>query len=451
MFKLCVTTLLITLLSCVIPAIASANSDANTHQNAISNDELIKKIKDLEEQVQSIQKQRRQESVARQKRLLKEKQEKRLEISGFFTAAVATTDRSPNFTSYEDDVLIEDTPTFNSDTIAALQFNYQIDAKTSYTHQILSRASEELKFINTEWAFLRRWLTDSVAVRAGRLRSSTYMLSDTLEVGFTYPWVRPPSEIYRIPLTSYEGFDFRRNFSYKSWYGNIQFGYGRGQDDVGAGLDATMFVDRVFTPSITISNGELSFRAAYLFGKASVTVERGSPYEKILNDLIAIRAFDINSFTNVDFWYANVGARYDDGINLILAEYSDLDLSEFPSPIGAGGYFLYGRKINNWFPHFTVGHVDNHDKNEALINGIVGIVALVAPSQAAATEQALTTLVNNSFKSYTLGVNYFVSDHTKLKADVTHLEGFSNGNAVFDKVPTNSHNAIYSLAIDTVF
>ena len=140
MFKLCVTTLLITLLSCVIPAAAIANSD--TDQSSISNDELIKKIKDLEEQVKSIQKQRRQESIARQKRLLKEKQEKRLEISGFFTAAVATTDRSPNFTSYEDDVLIEDTPTFNSDTIAALQFDYQIDAKTSYTHQVLSRASE---------------------------------------------------------------------------------------------------------------------------------------------------------------------------------------------------------------------------------------------------------------------------------------------------------------------
>lgn len=42
-----------------------------------------------------------------------------------------------------------------------------------------------------------------------RLRTPQYAHSDALDIGYSYPWVRPPVEMYNLPLDNYEGFTVR--------------------------------------------------------------------------------------------------------------------------------------------------------------------------------------------------------------------------------------------------
>lgn len=414
------------------------------------NEALKQRLKQLEEKVRALEKNKPEKDDSVQFLIEEQQEENRLKIDGFFTVAVATIDRSPNFITLESDSVIEDTPTFSTDTVAALQFTFSLDERTSYTHQLLYRASDKERNFNTEWAFLSHWLTPDFTLRAGRLRSFAYMLSDTLEVGFTYPWVRPPMEIYRIPLTGHEGFDIRYYFSFGEWFADFHFGYGRGEDDIGGGLGASLEVSRLYSSALSFNNGNFQLRTAYLFGKGNIEVDADSPFKGFVDQLIQLGVNNLISFESVDFWYMNMGVRYDDGANTIIAEVSDLDINGFVSPIGRGGYVLYGRRIGNWFPFMTWGKVDNHPDNAPLSETIFNLIALIDVAAATQAQSEFDKVLNNKFHSYTLGINYFVGEHTKLKFDVVHYEGFDNGVAIFTDRP-NSHNAVYSMAVDSVF
>lgn len=414
------------------------------------NEALRERLKQLEAKVRAIEQSKQTEASNAQFLLEQQKEENRLKVDGFFTAAVATTDRSPNFITLESDSVIEDTPTFSTDTVAALQFTFTLDEKTNYTHQLLYRASDKERNFKTEWAFLSHWLTPDLSLRAGRLRSFAYMLSDTLEVGFTYPWVRPPMEIYRIPLTGHEGFDFRYYFSLGEWFADFHFGYGRGEDDIGGGLGAALEVSRLYSTALSFSNGNFHFRTGYLFGKGNIEVDPDSPFKALIDQLVQLGLGDLITFYSVDFWYLNMGVRYDDGVNMIITEISDLDINGFVSPIGKGGYILYGRRIGNWFPFLTWGEVGNHPDNEPRSEAIYNHLAPIDLPTATLAQSEFNRILNNRFRSYTLGINYFLGEHTKLKFDVVHYEWFDNGVAIFTDRPP-SHNAVYSMAVDSVF
>lgn len=65
-------------------------------------------------------------------------------------------------------------------------------------------------------------------VRAGRLRSPVYMYSESLDVGFSYPWLRLPDEVYsQVQLTNYEGADVV--YTLPLSYGSVTFQVAAGQ------------------------------------------------------------------------------------------------------------------------------------------------------------------------------------------------------------------------------
>ncbi len=55
---------------------------------------------------------------------------------------------------------------------------------------------------NLEWAYLSFAAAQGLTLRAGRLRLPIYMYSETLDVGFTHPWLRLPDETRRIQWPS---------------------------------------------------------------------------------------------------------------------------------------------------------------------------------------------------------------------------------------------------------
>ncbi len=57
-----------------------------------------------------------------------------------------------------------------------------------------------------EWANLQYQLTPDFSIRAGRSVAAPFLVSDTSLVGYTYPWVRPPPELYwELPVSNQDG------------------------------------------------------------------------------------------------------------------------------------------------------------------------------------------------------------------------------------------------------
>ncbi len=64
---------------------------------------------------------------------------------------------------------------------------------------------------NLDWAFLKWNPGNDYEIRAGRLGADAFLLSDYRNVGYAYPWMRPPHEFYaNIPLTHYDGINIKK-------------------------------------------------------------------------------------------------------------------------------------------------------------------------------------------------------------------------------------------------
>lgn len=133
----------------------------------------------------------------------------RLKINGFASAGLSTSDVDPEFVTG-----INDTKNNQSEAVIALQANFQINEKTEAVLQLASRGIERNN-TEAEWAYVAHSFTPNFTMRAGRLRVPYYVSSEYIEVGYAYPWARPPIDIYnQAPFTSYYGVDSFISFDF---------------------------------------------------------------------------------------------------------------------------------------------------------------------------------------------------------------------------------------------
>ena len=72
--------------------------------------------------------------------------------------------------------------------------------------------------MTAEWAYATYKITDDLGLRMGKYKGSFYMVSDYQDVGYAYPWVRPPQEVYSTnPIKSLSGL----NLVYQADVGNL--------------------------------------------------------------------------------------------------------------------------------------------------------------------------------------------------------------------------------------
>ena len=139
-----------------------------------------------------------------------------LNIYGFMSVGVAALDNdSVALDDFESDA------NFKQDTVLGIQISKQVNDSTSVTGQLVSRGLDDFK-TEAAWAYVSFDATESTTLRMGRLRVPFFYYSDFLDVGYAFNWVRPPSEVYRIPFSSIDGFDLTQRFSSGDIDGNVQ-------------------------------------------------------------------------------------------------------------------------------------------------------------------------------------------------------------------------------------
>ena len=133
-----------------------------------------------------------------------------VEVSGYLSwaATYATSDNTAD-TSYYNALANTDHWDFDTrNNHLGVQFYSGLTEKVSVTIALTAEGGQTGYSVEPQWAFGTYQFNDDWGLRMGRYKGPFYMVSDYRDVGYAYPWVRPPEEVYSTnPIRSLNGLD----------------------------------------------------------------------------------------------------------------------------------------------------------------------------------------------------------------------------------------------------
>ena len=114
----------------------------------------------------------------------------RVEISGFgrIIGGYLSTD-SAKYEKYTNSI------DFSQQSLLAVQGDVRITDHLSLSGQLLAHASSQRES-GVEWLYLNYEPSANWRFKIGKLRTPFFRYSDVLDVGFTYPWISAPQQVY---------------------------------------------------------------------------------------------------------------------------------------------------------------------------------------------------------------------------------------------------------------
>lgn len=352
-------------------------------------------------------------------------------INGFLTAAGTYTDAQDN--TYDDGLALNEVRFDGPDTRVGLQVSADVSERVGVTVQMLARGGFENFDIKADWAYVDYQFADSFTARGGKLKIPTFLTSDYIEVGYAYPWIRPPHEVYLLnPITSLSGVDAMFTPSLGSVDFLIQPFYGSTRDTT---VVPPQVVD-IIAPPGTSKGDTLDFSAKDLGGinlsatfSGVMTVRAGYLQTKA--------TVPTNGIFDQEGKFLSLGATLDWHNIVAYSEYAKRDVDEAPLPTPSlaialpdqeAWYLTLGYRINKFLPHITYASLDE------------------------GSDPFLTVLKQTSI---TAGLRYEVANGAALKVEAQRVEPKTENGVInhglFNNRLLEDNANIYSIAFDVIF
>ena len=159
-----------------------------------------------------------------------------LQFDGFLTAGAAWhDDKNKNrYIGSLGDRGIQNDASFETDTRFGLQISSDVAEDMSVVAQLLGTGIDGNFDAIVEWAYVDYKPTDWLSIHAGKIKQPVYLVNDYVEVGYAYPWIRPPVEVYYLnnPLNTVNGIEFLLQFPVGPGVLSLQPYFGSNRDDV---------------------------------------------------------------------------------------------------------------------------------------------------------------------------------------------------------------------------
>ncbi|ASP38215.1 hypothetical protein CHH28_05735 [Bacterioplanes sanyensis] len=348
-----------------------------------------------------------------------------IKISGFANITAGTSnDEDVPYGMYDENI------SFKPDSLIGLQFQKDLDDNLSFTTQMTSRGMNNYDS-RIEWAYLSYHVNNHWTVKAGKFRTPFYEYSETLDVGYTYHWVKPPEAVY-IPLfNNMEG----ANVTYKSRFGRLDsrlnLFYGTLQEESPAGP-----VELPYMAGGSLNLGYQSFGARLSYFKSKTTIPPvfapdvlallpsdaappgappapggPGPDAPTLSQDVA----DAIIPEEEDSTYFGLALKAELGDLLALYEYTttEMDDSIFTDPVGQ--YISLAYTLGDWQPHITFEDFDTSPRTE-----ILDLMAADDPLRPQLA--AIIDSTNEDYSRITVGVRYDFHYTTALKIDYSQVD-----------------------------
>jgi len=242
------------------------------------------------------------------------------------------------------------------DSLIGGQVTANFTPKLSAVLQVIAEQNYDNSYRpHVEWANFKYEVTPDFSVRAGRIVLPTFLYADTRKVGYAYPWVRPPPEVYGlVPINTSNGVDA----TYRTRVGDVvhtlQANYGGDERSFPGG--GTLKAERSWG---------VGYMAEYHAVTALVTYHASNATLDTLKPIFdGFRQFgaqgvalaDKYGVDNKRFEAIAIGASYDPGKWFLIGEWTRATTH---SVLGqeTGWYVSGGYRLGKFTPYLTYGQV----------------------------------------------------------------------------------------------
>jgi hypothetical protein len=307
---------------------------------------------------------------------------------------------------------------FGNDTRLGVQATASLNEKFSSVVQVISEYNAHGNYRPiVEWANLKYALSPNTYVRAGRIALPTFLNSDHRKVGYSYPWIHPPLELYRqLAITNSDGIDAMFRFDVLDGVQTIKVLYGSNTIDRRTTVSNSKNIWGVFD---TIEFDTLTLHASYQERQSNTrVVSTGSTGDWIPNSDLSI------------------GVNYDPGDWFFSTEWMQ---RKSTSKIGAR-YFSAGVRWNALTPYALY----SQNSSGSFLPGF--------PPPSALSSR----LANRSQQTYTLGIRWDFRRNSDFKMQYDQVALSDDSNGFLSNVPDGvslhgSRFHVLSAAVDFLF
>jgi len=397
-----------------------------------------------------------------------------IQFDGFLTTGVAWhDDKNKNrYIGSLGDRGIQNDASFETDTRFGLQISSDIAENMSVVSQILGTGVDGNFDAIIEWAYVDYKLTDWMSIHAGKIKQPVYLVNDYVEVGYAYPWIRPPVEVYYLnnPLNTVNGIEFLMQFPVGPGLLSFQPYFGSNRDDVPNTGGAGFFeAEKIRGIDVKYSGKGYTLHASSfacdvkMYGNINdVPTAFGFPVDIDLNGK---GKCEVNS----------AGFNLDMANIVMYAEWQNRLTNEtLARPFGdqRAWYTTLGYRFGKWLPHITYASIDG--ETSTVTPGAVSCAQSSGagcdldgpgPNPAVLPGTALMNFPVSIQTSVTYGLRYELNDSAALKIEhsvvdveddpknIDHPFGINFG--LFDSSFTGAAPVekvgVTSIALDVVF
>ncbi|MBU2970523.1 porin [Pseudoalteromonas sp. C2R02] len=366
-------------------------------------------------------------------------------INGFASIVAGQDTDSKGFANspYTDEI------DFKPESKFALQVSADLSQGLSATAQIIARGSNDFD-AQFEWAYLSYDLNDNHTIRAGKLRLPFYKYSDYLDVGYAYPWIRPPRAMYSLTFSTYEGLSLLSNFSLSDWDIASNLIYGNLDDTFFATTNPTEGkLKDIYGINIQASKDWFSAYIAYVGTDVYIPTSSIEGAAQIVELIAPSRGTEISlDYDYGDFLGLGFTVDYDNW--LLNTEWSTVAIEESLTLDTEQWYVSLAYRFDSIMPYISYQETESKRKTLSISDALI-------PEQIVPTEPTLNNFLQSAldgqmfeYNAYTIGVKYDFHASAALKfeynrfndiVDIGSLGSFEN--------PESSGN--FSVAVDLVF
>ncbi|MEO8360816.1 MAG: hypothetical protein ABI672_12365 [Vicinamibacteria bacterium] len=322
----------------------------------------------------------------------------------------------------------------STDTVLGAQLTARVTRKLSAVVQLVSEQNHDGGYRpRVEWANVAFLLTPDLTIRAGRIVLPAFLMSESGKVGYSYPWVRPPADVYlMVPISKSDGLDVTYRLNRREWTTTLQATVGR--SDVRLIGDGGSAKARDFWGLAAISEHgalttRLSYRRADIFIASLNSLFDGFRQFGAEGQAIADR-YDVNHKT---FSTVIAGASYDPGRFFVTSEWGRVAARSVQGRKNAW-YVSGGYRIGPVTPYmiYAQARADNLSDPGLTLSSLPASVAGAAAGLNAALNSVLS--IKPVQNTVSLGGRWDFSTKAALKVQMDHSDLGAGSSGLFSNL-----------------
>jgi hypothetical protein len=344
---------------------------------------------------------------------------------------------------------------FSEDSLIALQADYAINSQFSISAQGILHTGAD-RDSGLDWLYLTYQPSSSWQFNVGRLRLPVLKYSDVIDVGFSYPWLNAPEQVYsrRLFYSGYEGLNVRHKTQFKNVGLEIEGYWGDFDGELFSGQDAfDVDINDIYGAVLSLTYDGFHFRSSFM--RVTEVVDNSVLIDQLVEGLTSAGFEELAAKFRLDDGVSvyEFGAGYTSLDWFVSAELMSVD-SDLDVLSGIKSYYLtLGRYYNSLLFHATISRSrqDENSIENTIPLGVSPLLDLLSTS----VDSINALFPTDDLDSLTFGVRWDYSTSLALKTEVSFLKGKEDKTSLFYVPPTNANfdrrASLYQVGVEWVF